>query len=105
MSKQLTENKAINMLNKVWKDELSKYGIDHYYWRRCRLEWRYVLNVSECNGRIAIGGVRLNRCKRIPSEFERIYFAYSDWDVQVSVVYGSVCYILLFVYMIFGCKR
>lgn len=42
---------------------------------------------------------------RIPSEFERIYFAYSDWDVQVSVVYGSVCYILLFVYMIFGCKR
>ena len=43
MSKRLTENRAINILNKVWKEELSKYGIDHYYWRRSRLEWRYTL--------------------------------------------------------------
>lgn len=89
MSKRLTENKAINMLNKVWKDELSKYGIDHYYWRRCRLEWRYVPNVSDCNGRIAIGGTRLNRCKRIPFEHKDGYKCFVNcdrWNIAICII-------------------
>lgn len=35
---------------------------------------------------------------RIPSELGRVYFAYSDWDVQVSVIYNYACYILFYMY-------
>ena len=65
---------------------------------------------KESNNSLSVNGSAYTYNKRwcgwrIPSEIGHIYFAYSDWDVQISVIYGSVCYILFFVYRIFGCNR